>query len=197
MKKVALVLKQQGLGENRNEPHILKAPAWTCRDGDGRLRPEGNRLLRQTCMRLTLRKLRKLKGKKAEKNRSQAAVDTPVQVAWLTTLRPVEPVLRKLGVTFPIPPPPIIWWKQDSSRTGWAGDLWGDHWKSEDSLHYRIGHDNRPLYLLRNRKIHFHSLKTFIIKPSSEPRYTGVLLLKLVSVHQSERKHKERIWGEV
>lgn len=36
-------------------------------------------------MRLTLRKLRKLKGKKAEKNRSQAAVDSPVQVACITT----------------------------------------------------------------------------------------------------------------
>lgn len=54
-------------------------------------------------MRLTLRKLRKLKGK-AEKNRSQAAVDSPVQVACVTTLRPVEPVLRKLGVTFSLPP---------------------------------------------------------------------------------------------
>ena len=162
MKKVALVLKQQGLEENRNEPGILKAPAWTCKDGDGTLRPEGNRLLRQMCMGLTMSELRKLKGEKAEKNRSQAAVDYPVQVDCLTILRPVKPVLRKLGVTFPIPPPPIIWWKQqDSSRTGWAGDLCGDHWKSEDSLHYRIGHDNRPLYLLRNRKIPFHSLKTF------------------------------------
>lgn len=158
-KKVALVLKQQGLGENRNEPHILKAPAWTCRYGDGRLRPEGNWLLRQTCMRLTLRKLRKLKGKKAEKNRSQAAVDSPVQVACITT-ETCWASSQETGGDFLSPP--IIWWKQqDSSRTGWAGDLCGDHWKSEDSLHYRIGHDNRPLYLLRNRKIHFHSLKTF------------------------------------
>ena len=106
MKKVALVLKQQGLEENRNKPSILKAPAWTCKDGDGTLRPEGNRLLRQMCMGLTLRELRKLKGKKAEKNRSQAAVDYPVQVDCLTILRPVKPVLRKLGVTFPLPPSP-------------------------------------------------------------------------------------------
>ena len=60
-----------------------------------------------------------IQEKKAEKNRSQAAVDYPVQVDCLTILRPVKPVLRKLGVTFPLPPPPIIWWKQqDSSRRG-------------------------------------------------------------------------------
>lgn len=49
----------------QNESKILKAPAWTCEDGDGILRPEGNQPLRQMYMRLTQRELRKLKGKKA------------------------------------------------------------------------------------------------------------------------------------
>lgn len=69
----------------------------------------------------------KLKGKEGEKNRSQAAADSPIQVACLRTLRPVEPVLRELGMASPTTPDylqdsvgsPGIWWKQqDSSRTG-------------------------------------------------------------------------------
>ena len=52
-----------------------------------------------------------MKGKEEEKNRSQAAADSPIQVACLTTLRPVEPVLRELRVAFPTTP--------DYLRTPW------------------------------------------------------------------------------
>lgn len=41
-----------------------------------------------------------MEGKEGEKNRSQAAADSPIQVACITILRPVEPVLRELGEAF-------------------------------------------------------------------------------------------------
>lgn len=159
MKKVALNETARFRGKQKRTKWYWRLPAWTCEDGDGILRPEGNQLLRQMYMRLTQRELRKLKGRRQEKIEAKQLLITLFR--WpVTILRPVEPVLRKLQVTFPCPLI-ICGSSSDSSRRGWAGDLCGDHWKSEDSLHYRIGHDNRPLYLLRNHQIHFHSLKPF------------------------------------
>ena len=42
--EAALALKQQGLGENRNEPSKLKDAAWPYGGGDGRFSPEENHL---------------------------------------------------------------------------------------------------------------------------------------------------------
>lgn len=44
-----------------------------------------------------------MEGKEGEKNRGQAAAGSPIQVACLTSLRPVGPVRKELGAVFPLP----------------------------------------------------------------------------------------------
>ena len=48
------------------------------------------------------------------------------------------------------------------------------HWKSDDSVHYRIGHGNRPLYPLRITRSISSLWKLSIIKTSCKHRYRGV-----------------------